>query len=186
MQEIATQHQQTVYADYVEDAEVYKNSIYELLNVRLESNSKHVAVKRVKKEIELTTYIYTEVERLKAIDHSHILKLERFVEYDETAELFFEHIPHGNVIRYFGDVVDESGCKLIARQALEALSYLHKHSIVHGNLKPENIIVDSVNPLPVKLSDFGLSRVLCGNSDDENLSSQMYISPYPASYTDTY
>lgn len=44
------------------------------------------------------------------------------------------------------------------RQAVAGLEYLHYHKVVHGDLKPENLLVSSNGEL--KISDFGCSR--CG------------------------
>ncbi|KAK0717155.1 kinase-like domain-containing protein [Lasiosphaeria miniovina] len=59
----------------------------------------------------------------------------------------------------------------ILRQGLSALRHLHEREdpIVHRDIKPGNILVQSRNPLHIKLSDFGLSKesqdylnTLCG------------------------
>lgn len=42
------------------------------------------------------------------------------------------------------------------RQAVAGLEYLHFHKVVHGDLKPENLLVSSNGEL--KISDFGCSR----------------------------
>ena len=39
----------------------------------------------------------------------------------------------------------------------QALDYLHAHKVVHGDLKPENVLM--VASGEVKLSDFGCSKV---------------------------
>jgi len=39
----------------------------------------------------------------------------------------------------------------------QALDYLHCHKVVHGDLKPENVLIAASGD--VKLSDFGCSKV---------------------------
>lgn len=43
---------------------------------------------------------------------------------------------------------------------LSAISYLHEQGIVHRDLKPENVLLRSPGALNIKISDFGLSRIL--------------------------
>ncbi len=56
----------------------------------------------------------------------------------------------------------EAQAATIAIQLLSALSFLHSQGIVHRDVKPENILLvsDNDDDLTVKLSDFGLARVL--------------------------
>jgi serine/threonine protein kinase len=43
----------------------------------------------------------------------------------------------------------------IARQTLEALSYLQSLTLLHNDLKPENILVKDVERADIKIIDFG-------------------------------
>ncbi|CAL1538885.1 unnamed protein product, partial [Lymnaea stagnalis] len=46
----------------------------------------------------------------------------------------------------------------LMKQITRAVEYLHRHNIVHGDIKPHNVIIDdNGNAL---LSDFGLSRAV--------------------------
>ena len=63
-----------------------------------------------------------------------------------------------------GQPMPEYMCQSLARQICSALDYLHKRGITHRDLKPENILVSSNDPFTVKLSDFGLSKVV-GDDD---------------------
>ena len=60
-----------------------------------------------------------------------------------TAGHHFERLPEEVAADYF-------------RQALTGLEYLHYHRVVHGDIKPENLLVSATGEL--KISDFGCSR----------------------------
>ena len=65
----------------------------------------------------------------------------------------------------------EAQAARIASQLLSALAFLHARDIVHRDVKPENILLVSNDEdnLTVKLSDFGLARVL--RNQDHDISS---------------
>ena len=73
-----------------------------------------------------------------------------------------EYVPGGDL----GKLVQESGAiaevyvTTIARQLVSALGYLHDNRITHRDVKPDNILIQSTNPLVVKLTDFGLSKMI--------------------------
>lgn len=73
-----------------------------------------------------------------------------------------EYIAGGELSAYLASngKIAEDMVKSIARQLLHALQYLHKRKITHRDIKPDNILISSVDPLRVKLSDFGLSKVV--------------------------
>ncbi|CAD5121901.1 DgyrCDS10361 [Dimorphilus gyrociliatus] len=51
--------------------------------------------------------------------------------------------------------------KFLISQILAALRHLHNKSIVHCDLKPENVLLSSETPFPqVKLCDFGFARII--------------------------
>ena len=73
-----------------------------------------------------------------------------------------EYIPGGDL----GSLINRRGhlpepdVKLIASQLLSALSYLHNMGVTHRDVKPDNILIHSLNPFEVKLTDFGLSKIV--------------------------
>merc|ERR1719383_1333264 len=46
--------------------------------------------------------------------------------------------------------------KSYLRQLLEGIAYCHKHRVLHRDLKPQNLLIDSTGG--IKLADFGLAR----------------------------
>lgn len=72
-----------------------------------------------------------------------------------------EYVPGGELSTYLSShgKIAEDMVRTIARQLLRALHYLHKRRITHRDIKPDNILIASLDPLRIKLSDFGLSKV---------------------------
>ena len=67
--------------------------------------------------------------------------------------------------------ISEKEGRIIITQILQGLEYLNKlpNKIIHYDLKPENIIF---NNMEVKISDFGLAKVIENNKDITQLTSQ--------------
>lgn len=67
----------------------------------------------------------------------------------------------------------------IARQLAEALAYAHAQGLIHGAIKPENVLMQpagaggSAQHAPLKLTDWGISQLF----PDEALSAPAYLSP---------
>lgn len=55
-----------------------------------------------------------------------------------------------------GQPIDLDYLRVVMAHCLNALGFLHDNGIVHGDVKPSNMLVDSQNR--VKLGDFGLAR----------------------------
>jgi serine/threonine-protein kinase Chk2 len=65
----------------------------------------------------------------------------------------------------FDQIIDkqkftESEARHIFRQVLYGVKYLHDRGVVHRDLKPENILVMDKETMTVKVSDFGLAKMI--------------------------
>ena len=107
-----------------------------------------------------------EIKIMKGLRHENIVQYVDFHEYEQWVYIIMEYVPHGELSRYVQDKgpVSEEQARIITRQILHALDYLHRRNITHRDIKPDNILVASWDPLVVKLSDFGLSK--CVNDEE--------------------
>lgn len=62
-------------------------------------------------------------------------------------------------------ILTEMAVAMIMYQICEAVRYLHSQSIIHLDLKPENIMCVSQASNKIKLIDFGLAQYYDGQSD---------------------
>ena len=112
---------------------------------------------------------------LKKLNHKKIVKLYDTIEIDENSFCnILEYCSGNNLAIYIkkNGLVSEKIAKIIIHQILEALLYLNNLSnkIIHYDLKPENILFNEY--MEVKLTDFGLAKIIEENTDYIQLTSQ--------------
>ncbi|DAZ95832.1 TPA: hypothetical protein N0F65_008551 [Lagenidium giganteum] len=100
-----------------------------------------------------------EVRVLKTVDHEHIMKLHEVIEDDAKCYLIMELAEHGDL---FDRIVKqgkfpEPEAQQVVGALVEALHYCHNKSIIHRDVKPENVLLSGDN---VKLCDFGFAKQL--------------------------
>jgi len=126
-----------------------------------------------------------EGEILKRLSHPNII---RGFEYGEAGGEYFlvmEHV-EGETLedRLKRSPLDFQTFKTMALQLCDAVEYLHKHQIIHRDIKPGNILIfEAEKDMRIKLCDFGLAK----DKKDKKLSrfafsagTDDYISPQQA------
>eukprot|EP01029_Cantina_marsupialis_P004278 TRINITY_DN1430_c1_g2_i1.p1 TRINITY_DN1430_c1_g2~~TRINITY_DN1430_c1_g2_i1.p1 ORF type:complete len:1159 (+),score=305.50 TRINITY_DN1430_c1_g2_i1:80-3556(+) len=101
-----------------------------------------------------------EIRLMKSLEHPNIVKYFGSKQTTEAFEIYMEYIPGGtlrSLLKKFGKF-NEVLIKVYTKQILEGLDYLHRHRVLHRDIKGANILVDSSGIC--KLSDFGASRIL--------------------------
>jgi serine/threonine protein kinase len=88
--------------------------------------------------------------------------IEHFDWDDRLLIIIMEFVGGGDLGRLIADYgpLSENATKTMTRQLLDALGYLHDMNITHRDVKPDNILVQSLDPFMVKLTDFGLSKMV--------------------------
>ncbi|NOX49503.1 MAG: protein kinase [Gammaproteobacteria bacterium] len=154
--------------------------VYLAKDVRL---SRVVAVKVPNKELSqqmLEDFLHGS-EILKELVHPNIVKVFDFKQVDDNYFLTMEYLPKGNLFDRVDRGLHLQALVKIIKDICRALDYLHQTGAIHGDVKPENILVDSHGV--AKLTDFDLAHAIDSISTTRRgsvLGTPEYISPEQA------
>ena len=115
------------------------------------------------KKLHVEGSIALEIKALARLKHPNIVTLFDCFTEDNAGYLVMELI-HGKHLRDYlnqkgepGSDAREKAIWTVIPQILQALDYLHGRGVIHGDIKPHNILVDDQDN--VHITDFGLARI---------------------------
>lgn len=149
------------------------------------SNQKYAAKIIPKRYLEKENSIdmfFEEIKILQLLHHPNIIQFnEAFTLINNFEEEYFviitEYCENGDLLDYIdrNDFINEEEKKEILKGILKAVQYLHKKGISHGDIKPENILLDcNFNP---KICDFGFAKTSLICKDSKRKGTIRYASP---------
>lgn len=127
---------------------------------------------------EMGPYLHREIKNLKALTDKCsnqascpiIQHIDHFEDADKKKTIIImEYANGGDLNDYISDTLTKTNTNLkddstilkikiqLAYEILKGLLFIHEHEIVHGDIKPENILIHDNR---VKFSDFGISCML--------------------------
>ena len=126
--------------------------------------------------------IIKEINLLKHLDHPNIVKYYDYFEEEDYIYLMMEYLEGGTLRQYMKEKtsITEDDARIIIKQLLTALSYLHYTcDICHRDVKPENIMFSNKDDITgLKLLDFGLSSDRFESKNYlENCGTLIYMAP---------
>lgn len=119
--------------------------------------------------------VETEIESLKKVRHANVMKLYAYnlnAQYPSTDSkiidtilLVLEYAPGGELfdILYYTSSVPEKVARTYFRQLVYGLEACHNNGVIHRDLKPQNLLLDS--KYNIKITDFGLSKIVLTDKD---------------------
>ncbi|HYO88446.1 MAG TPA: serine/threonine-protein kinase [Candidatus Limnocylindrales bacterium] len=144
--------------------------------------SRTVAVKTIARDLsqdlDPIKLFEREAQTIAALEHPHILPIYEFGEYEGQLFIVMRYVSGGSledVIEAGPLPVDET--LRITRAVGQALGYAHASSVIHLDLKPSNILLDSYRS--PYLADFGLATMLGpeGRAANPGSGTLLYMAP---------
>ncbi|XP_051134394.1 serine/threonine-protein kinase GRIK2-like isoform X2 [Andrographis paniculata] len=163
--------------EYVRERKVGAGSYGKVVLYRSRIDGKHYAIKafhkshllklRVAPSETAMTDVLREVLIMKVLSHPNIVNLIEVIDDPSTDHFYM-------VLEYVEDkwVCDGAGppgglgentARKYLRDVVAGLMYLHAHNIVHGDIKPDNLLVTGSGT--VKIADFSVSQVFEDDND---------------------
>lgn len=143
----------------------------------LRDNARQVAIKIIRAQESMYKAGLKELSILRDLNHSdpddrkHLVRLERHFDYKGHLCMVFESLGMNlrELVRRYGrDVgLNLQAVRTYAHQLFLALSHLAKQSVIHADIKPDNVLVND-SKTSLKLCDLGSASLL----------SEMEITPY--------
>lgn len=114
------------------------------------------------------------------LNHTNILKPFTFDIYQGSPYIVLPYCEKGSASRYVGRISEEQLWDF-AGQVAAGLNHLHKHNIIHQDIKPANVLINKDNQFMI--TDFGIStglrntiRNTRGTDDYEGSGTTAYMS----------
>ncbi|XP_022731063.1 serine/threonine-protein kinase GRIK2-like [Durio zibethinus] len=164
--------------EYVREYKIGSGSYGKVVLYRNSVDGRHYAIKafhkshllkmRVAPSETAMTDVLREVLIMKILQHPNIVNLIEVIDDPSTDQFYMvlEYVEGKWVCEGSGPPggIGESTARKYVRDIVSGLIYLHAHNIVHGDIKPDNLLITRTGT--VKIGDYSVSQVFEDNDDE--------------------
>lgn len=170
------------------EREIARGAIGTVWQARDTVADRAVAVKLLREDAadrpDLVAALATEADLLTGVDHPNVVRGRGLITVDGRPALIMELVDGADLrrrLRRDGPLLPATAANVVG-QVAEALAHLHARGIVHGDVKPGNVLVPA-NGGPVRLADFGVAHradaVADADAEGEGEGDEVYIHATP-------
>ncbi|RUS23159.1 kinase-like domain-containing protein [Endogone sp. FLAS-F59071] len=141
---------------------------------------KIVDKERFKAKPKVVVSLEQEISILMSINHPCIISIHSVFDEQRYLYLVLELAKDGELFDLIvkNSKLSEADVRHILYQLFQALKYLHDRGVAHRDLKPENVLLANKQKLHIKISDFGLAKIVGEDSFLQSLcGTPSYVAP---------
>lgn len=121
---------------------------HRLVAVKMVSKDRRKKVRLAGSSPDSSETLRQEIAVMKALDHPNMAKVFEVIDAEASSWMLMvmEHVEGGPVQSKQGDdveILSEVTARAYFRQLLQAIDYLHANRVVHGDIKPDNLLLSS-------------------------------------------
>ncbi|TKY67230.1 Serine/threonine-protein kinase GRIK2 [Spatholobus suberectus] len=164
--------------EYIRECKIGSGSYGKVALYRSSVDGKHYAIKafhkshllklRVAPSETAMTDVLREVLIMKMLEHPNIVNLIEVIDDPESDHFYMvlEYVEGKWVCEGSGPTcgLGEETARRYLRDIVSGLTYLHAHNIVHGDIKPDNLLITRHGT--VKIGDFSVSQAFEDDNDE--------------------
>ncbi|XP_061355896.1 mitogen-activated protein kinase kinase kinase 5-like [Gastrolobium bilobum] len=127
------------------------------------------------KSAECIKQLEQEIRILRQLHHPNIVQYYGSELVGDHIYIYMEYVHPGSINKFMREhygALTESVIRNFTRHILSGLAYLHSTKTIHRDIKGANLLVNESGI--VKLADFGVAKILTGNSYDLSLKGSPY------------
>ncbi|KAM7476589.1 hypothetical protein LguiB_023832 [Lonicera macranthoides] len=176
-----------VIGDYIMGKRIGSGSFAVVWKSRHRATGLEVAVKEIDKTRLINTSpkiadnLFKEISILSNICHPNIIRLFEAIQTEDRIFLVLEYCDGGDLAAYLNQrgKVSEAVAKHFMRQLAAGLQVLNENSLIHRDLKPQNLLLTTNEATPLlKIGDFGFARYVTPHGLADTLcGSPLYMAP---------
>src|SRR5213075_1554068 len=161
--ELRTHIERALSAHYELDSEIGRGGMGVVYRARDKRLKRHVAIKVLPPELAFQSSIKTrflrEAETAAQLSHPNIVPIYTVDELEGLVFFVMAYVSGDNLGKRLHEhgVLGTDEVRRIAREVADALAYAHERGVVHRDIKPDNILLDSTTGRTM-VTDFGIAR----------------------------
>lgn len=170
-----------VIRDYQVIEHIGRGGMADVWSARDSKLSRMVAVKTIAHSLSADSdpvgMFKQEAKTIANLEHPHILPIYDFGEHHGSLYIVMRYVSGGSLSGWMERGLSVEDILRVCRNMADALDYAHASSVVHLDLKPQNILLDGHNS--PYLADFGLAAALdpAGRAVNPGSGTLMYMAP---------